>query len=397
MAFFSSIENALEALRRGECIVVLDDDNRENEGDLIIPCEKITPEIVTFMVQNCTGIICCATTEERLEELRLPQMVPKNTENHGCAFTVSVDYKHGTTTGVSSKDRALTIRNLAPGSDASASDFNRPGHVFPLQARRGGVLERAGHTEASVDLSRLAGCSPAGCICEIVNEDGSMARLPELKVFAKKHGLHMITIADLINYRLRTERLVSVIPSSSPSSFSSSSSSPVPSSFGNEKSDWSVATPHGTFQKFLFRFALDGSEHFVLTKGKFAEDNGWNEDKMDNIARKDGTQESAVYVHIENPVQDLFGDRNTQNCTRAKLLKGLADVSKSKCGILIYIRPLPEKVLNGRFPSEISVSQCYATLCYQIIKYFGLSECIDVGGDTPYLSIAKSLFGLTVN
>lgn len=313
MSEFSSIEQALAALRRGECIIVLDDDNRENEGDLIIPADNITPEVISFMCRTCTGIICCATTEQRVSELNLPLMVPKNTEKHGCSFTVSVDYRHGTTTGVSSHDRALTIKQLAPGSGSVSSDFNRPGHVFPLQAREGGVLQRAGHTEASVDLAKLSGYSPAGCICEIMNPDGTMARLPELRLFSKKHSLHMITIADLMTYRLTHE------------SFLSSNLL---------KNNSVVKTPFGLFNKSVFRFTVDGSEHQVLTTTRNTE-----QIRGLGLSEKIG----VVFVHVES-IDDncLFGtsnDKENDPTSRSSLLRGVSDVAKyssKSVGVVIH-------------------------------------------------------------
>jgi 3,4-dihydroxy-2-butanone 4-phosphate synthase len=197
---FDSIDSAISAINRGEFVVVVDDTDRENEGDLIIAAEKITAKQMAFMVRHSSGIVCVSMTAERLRQLKLPLMVERNTESHRTAFTVSVDYLHGTTTGVSAADRALTLNTLAD-PNSHANDFARPGHIFPLRCRKGGVLERAGHTEAAHDLSLLAGLQPAGVLCEVVNDDGTMARRPELLAFAKQHGLVIITIADLITYR----------------------------------------------------------------------------------------------------------------------------------------------------------------------------------------------------
>ena len=198
----NSIPDALAAIGKGGCVIVMDDRNRENEGDLVMAAEFATPEALAFIIRHTTGIVCVGLEAERVQALDLPPMVPANSDRHQTAFTVSVDLRKGTTTGVSASDRAKTIRALADDS-AVAGDFMRPGHIFPLRARPSGVLERAGHTEAAVDLARLAGCYPAGAICEIVNDDGSMARLPELLIFARKHDLKIITIADLIRYRLQ--------------------------------------------------------------------------------------------------------------------------------------------------------------------------------------------------
>jgi 3,4-dihydroxy-2-butanone 4-phosphate synthase len=201
---FAKIEHALTAIRSGEFVIVVDDAGRENEGDLIISAQCATPEATAFMVRYTSGLICVALAPERVDALQLPLMVESNSEAQGTAFTVSVDLKHGTSTGISAADRSATIRALA--DDARiASDFARPGHVFPLRYVAGGVLQRPGHTEAAVDLARLAGHPAAGGLCEIVNDDGSMARLPELRSFAARHGFLVVNIADLIAYRLRTE------------------------------------------------------------------------------------------------------------------------------------------------------------------------------------------------
>jgi 3,4-dihydroxy 2-butanone 4-phosphate synthase/GTP cyclohydrolase II len=201
---FAKIEHALTAIRSGEFVVVVDDAGRENEGDLIISAQCATPEATGFMVRYTSGVICVALAPERVDALQLPLMVENNGESQGTAFTVSVDLKEGTSTGISAADRSATIRALA--DDARGPhEFARPGHVFPLRYAPGGVLQRPGHTEAAVDLARLAGHPAAGALCEIVNDDGSMARLPELRSFAARHGFLVVSIADLIAYRLRTE------------------------------------------------------------------------------------------------------------------------------------------------------------------------------------------------
>jgi len=197
---FNKVEAAIAAIARGEFVLVVDDTDRENEGDLIIAAEKITASQMAFMVRHSSGIVCVSMTAERLRQLKLPMMVERNTESHRTAFTVSVDYLHGTTTGVSAADRALTLNALAD-NKSLATDFARPGHIFPLRCRKGGVLERPGHTEAAHDLAALAGLQTVGVLCEVVNDDGTMARRPELFAFAKQHGLAIISIADLIAYR----------------------------------------------------------------------------------------------------------------------------------------------------------------------------------------------------
>ena len=203
------IEDAIAAIARGEMIVVVDDESRENEGDIVAAAETVTPQTVAFMMNHARGLICMPMTGERLDELDIPLMVTRNTDSMKTAFTVSVDYIPGTTTGISAGDRALTIRALTD-AGAKPDDFARPGHIFPLRANPGGVLARPGHTEAAVDLARLAGLKPAGVICEIANDDGSMSRLPELRVFAEKHGLLIVTIEDLIAWLRRETPVKSV-------------------------------------------------------------------------------------------------------------------------------------------------------------------------------------------
>ena len=197
---FSSIDEAIQDLRKGKCILIADSADRENEIDIVIPAENITEKIVTFMVRYSTGILCVAITDDRANELKLPLMVKNNTEKYSCAFTVSTDYKWGTTTGVSSRDRMLTIKNLSPSSQAIASDFTKPGHVFPLRAKTGGLFERNGHTEASLCITKLSGFSEAACVCELVNNNGTMCRVSDAIDFIVTHNLKMINIEELTNY-----------------------------------------------------------------------------------------------------------------------------------------------------------------------------------------------------
>src|SRR5215831_2056070 len=204
---FVPVPEAIEEIRGGRIVVVVDDEDRENEGDLTIAAEKVTPEIINFMATHGRGLICLALTEERCEQLRLPLMSPTNTSNFGTAFCESIDAREGVTTGISAADRTRTIR-MAIDPACRPEDLARPGHMFPLRAREGGVLVRAGQTEAAVDLARLAGLEPAGVICEIMNEDGSMARVPQLEEFCAQHRLKMISVADLIRYRMHNERFI---------------------------------------------------------------------------------------------------------------------------------------------------------------------------------------------
>src|SRR5215213_194217 len=237
------IEDAIAAVARGEIVIVVDDEDRENEGDLIMAAEFATPEAIAFFLHHTSGVICVSITQERARELDLGPMVQRNTETQRTAFLVTVDLRGATTTGISASDRAATIRGLIdPGT--KADDLLRPGHIFPLQARDGGVLKRAGHTEASLDLARLAGCRPAGVLCEVVDETKQgMARRPDLETFAARHGLVMMSIADLIRYRRRTEQLVDRID------------------------ETVLPTEWGLFRSVRFRSRLDGTEHLAFVRG----------------------------------------------------------------------------------------------------------------------------------
>src|SRR5438132_3393291 len=203
---FDSIEEAIKDIKRGKFVILVDDEDRENEGDLVMAAEKVTPQAINFMAKHARGLICLALTPERVGELQLPPQAHENTAAFGTAFTVSIDARRNITTGISAADRATTIRTAVDPA-CKPGDLARPGHIFPLKAQKGGVLRRAGQTEGSVDLARLAGLYPAGVICEVMNEDGTMARVPQLEVFAAEHGIHMISIADLIRYRMKNERL----------------------------------------------------------------------------------------------------------------------------------------------------------------------------------------------
>ena len=239
---FAPVADAIEAIRNGEMVIVVDDEDRENEGDLTIAAEKVTPEAINFMARHGRGLICLPMTAERLEQLRIPMMVDRNTSRYETAFTVSIEAKGVTSTGISAADRAATVR-AAIDPDTKPSDLAQPGHMFPLRARRGGVLVRAGQTEAAVDLARLAGLYPAGVICEIMNDDGTMARVKHLTRFARRHGLALITIADLIKYRMRNDRLVKRVASAR------------------------LPTDHGQFQAYSFESLIDGETHVAVVKG----------------------------------------------------------------------------------------------------------------------------------
>jgi len=295
---FDSIETALAELRAGRAIVVVDDENRENEGDIICAAESITPELVNFMAVEARGLICLAMTADRLEALDLPLMVDPAKATDQTAFTVSIDgATHlGVTTGISADDRAKTIQ-IASNPDSKPQDLRRPGHIFPLRAREGGVLKRAGHTEAAVDLCRLAGLQPAGVICEIQNPDGSMARLPELIDYAHTHGLKLISIADLISYRLQNERFI------------------------QRETVANLPTQFGNFQIYAYRNLLDNKEHVAIVKGDPA---------------TFANEPVLVRVHSECLTGDAFGSLRC-DC-RMQLQAGLKMLEQHGSGIIIYLR-----------------------------------------------------------
>jgi len=290
----SNIEDAIAAIADGRLVVVVDDEDRENEGDLIMAAESVTPEAMAFMIRYTSGIICVPMLGERLAALHLPPMVAEVGDKFRTAFTVSVDYRWGTTTGVSAADRAATIRALA--DDASKpEDFLRPGHIFPLRYREGGVLMRAGHTEAAVDLCRLAGRTPAGILCELTNDDGTMMRMPDLAPFAREHGLPLISIADLIRYRRLTEKIVTRLGSRP------------------------AQTDFGTFRLYQYQCTLEGTQHYALVKGTIAPE-----------------QPVTVRVHAACDPGDLFADRGTR--CHGSLAAGLKAVAAAESGVLIYLR-----------------------------------------------------------
>lgn len=304
-ADLNSIEEILQDLRAGRMVVIMDDEDRENEGDLIMAAEKATREAVAFMIRHASGIICAPMDEDRLLSLDLPQMVVNNSEAHRTAFTVSVDVISGTTTGVSSQDRAATLRALAD-ANAKPADFARPGHIFPLRSRRGGVLVRTGHTEAAVDLCRLAGLAPAGVICEVMNDDGTMARRAELHAFAARHGLKIGTIADLIRYRLRNERSIERV------------------------SEQSVHTELGEFRLYAYQDRVSQEVHLALVKGSLA-----------------GGDPPLVRVHVADPLRDLLGIRADP---RAWTLRAAMErVACAGSGVIVILREResPEDLLDA--------------------------------------------------
>lgn len=290
----NTIDEAIQELVSGKMIIVMDDEDRENEGDLIIASEFCTNEVVNFMSTEGKGLICVSITEDRANELELNKMVMTNTAIHDTNFTVSVDYRHGTTTGISANDRAATIRALINGN-TKPSDLMRPGHIFPLVAKDGGVLRRAGHTEATVDLMKLAGLKPSGVLCEIIQKDGEMARRPELEVFAEKHDLKIITVKDLIAYRFKNDILV------------------------RKEAEAKLPSSSGEFTIHVFRNAVDDKEHVALTKGEWTEND-----------------EILTRVHSECLTGDVFGSLRC-DCG-SQVQNALKMIEAEGRGILLYMR-----------------------------------------------------------
>lgn len=289
----ASVETALEAVRAGRMIIIIDDEDRENEGDLMVAAEKVTPEIVNFMARHGRGLICLPLTRERLEELQLPLMVNENTARFQTAFTVSIDAKECVTTGISARDRARTV--LAAIDPATKpDDLARPGHIFPLQAVEGGVLARAGQTEASVDLARMAGLTPAGVICEVMNEDGSMARRPELEEVSRRFGIPILTIADLIRYRMNHETLVRKL----------------------EETD--LPTSHGHFRLHVYEDVIRGEHHVALVKGDVA-----------------GGEPVLVRAHSQCLTGDTFGSARCDCGEQLRL--SMEMIEKEGRGVVLYI------------------------------------------------------------
>lgn len=289
------VEEAIEAIRKGEIVIVVDDEDRENEGDFVAAAEHVTPEMINFMATEGRGLICTPLTEERCDELGLGLMVTDNTATHETPFTISVDLLgHGTSTGISASDRAKTVKALVDES-TKASDLGRPGHIFPLRAKEGGVLRRTGHTEAAVDLARLAGSKPAGVIVEIMNEDGSMARLPELRVLADKLNLKLISIEDLVSYRMRTERLI------------------------DKRVEVKMPTEFGIFQLVAYEQTTTGEEHVALVKGE------WEKDEP-----------VLVRVHSSCVTGDIFGSHRC-DCG-PQLHAAMKMIDEKGKGVVVYMQ-----------------------------------------------------------
>lgn len=305
------VVEALRAFERGEIVVVMDDDGRENEGDLIVSAVHCTPEKMAFIVRHTSGIVCAPMTRDEARRLNLAPMVADNDAPHSTAFTVSVDFKHGTTTGISAEDRTLTVRNLA-NPNVGPSDFVRPGHIFPLVAREGGVLMRSGHTEAAVDLCKLAGLPPVGVICELVNDDGTVMRGPQVSAFAEKNGLKQVSVADLIAYRQRQEKLIDRVAT------------------------YPVETPDGQATAYTYALPWEPMQHVAIVYGDI----------------RDG-QDVLVRLHRENVLADVFGtQRQAQSIAERMAREGR--------GVLVYLRGGNVGASSDNRPSRLTEIESHA-------------------------------------
>lgn len=370
---FSSIPEALEDIRAGKMVVVVDDEDRENEGDLTLAAEKVTPEAINFMAKYGRGLICLALSEERCDELQLPLMSPTNTSRFGTAFCEAIDAREGITTGISAADRARTIR-VAMDPATRPQDLARPGHVFPLRARAGGVLVRAGQTEAAVDLARLAGLAPGGVICEIMNDDGTMARVPELEEFCARHGLKLISVADLIRYRLEHERFV------------------------RRKAEGRLRTPYGEFRTIAYTTSIDNEMHMALVMGDI------------------GSREVvSVRMHTRCVYGDVFG---SVDCECRRILEAsLRRIAEEGAGVLVYLHQsgpgvqmlrrggegeeLPELVSHGRrfmhytTPDGQRLLQFESGIGAQILSDLGLRK-VRLLTNHPRKIVALEAFGIEI-
>ncbi|AFK53660.1 MAG: 3,4-dihydroxy-2-butanone-4-phosphate synthase [Tistrella sp.] len=319
--YISSIEEVIEDARNGRMVVLVDDEDRENEGDLVIPAEMVTPEVINFMAKYGRGLICLTLTGERVEELNLPLMTQRNASRHHTNFTLSIEARDGVTTGISAADRAHTVQ-VAIDPAKGARDVVTPGHIFPLRARDGGVLVRAGHTEAAVDIARLAGMNPSGVICEIMNDDGTMARMPDLVPFAQLHGLKIGTIADLIAYRRRTEKLVERLTDGL-----------FRSHFGGE------------WRMIVYASKIDGSEHMALVKGDLA---------------AAGDQSVLVRMHVVNAFDDLLGDRSSGRAGAVRA--AMEQIDRAGRGVLVLLREPRPTGLSDLARARLESPQAASTL-----------------------------------
>jgi 3,4-dihydroxy 2-butanone 4-phosphate synthase/GTP cyclohydrolase II len=356
---FDPIDDVIAAIADGEIVVVVDDDDRENEGDLIMAASKATPEKVAFMIRHTSGILCTPILENQAKQLHLDPMVARNDAPMSTAFTVSIDYKHGLTTGISAEERANTVLALT-NSNVAADDFVRPGHIFPLVARQGGVLVRSGHTEAGVDLAELAGCPPVGLLAEVVNDDGSVKRLPELLEFAAEHNLKITSIADMIAYRQRREQLVERVR------------------------EFSVKTPIGPARAFAYKTHFEDAEHLALVFGRI-----------------DGDRAVAVRIHREKLIEDIFGPQSDH--PRGLLELSLDRIKELGGGVVIYLRSgfvgVPLDTLTNPEPQtkegERKSEWLEIGVGAQILRDLGVSRIrIVAGREVDYVGVEG--FGLTL-
>lgn len=356
----SSIPDILEEAKAGRMFIIVDDENRENEGDLIIPAQMATPEVINFMAKYCRGLICLALTQERVRQLQLSMMSRENGTPYQTAFTVSIEAREGITTGISAADRAQTI-SVAIDPKKNAQDIISPGHIFPVVAREGGVLVRAGHTEAAVDIARMAGLIPAGVICEIMNEDGTMARLPNLIDFAKTHNLKIATIADLIAYRRRHERIIQKITETK-----------IFSRFGGE------------FQLYVYNDTLEYTEHVVLVKGKI-----------------DASRPTLVRVHPMNFLPDILGDSFDQK--DGHLHYAMEYIAEQGNGVIVIIRDIRKNALTETINSRNQPNHAIKTADFreygigaQILLDLGIHE-MELITNSKHMLVGLEGYGLKIS
>lgn len=354
----SSIEEVIEDARNGRMFILIDDESRENEGDLVVPAQMATPDAINFMARFGRGLVCLALTRQRVAELKLPLMPRRNTSRHETAFTVSIEARDGVTTGISASDRARTIATgIDPGK--GPEDLVSPGHVFPLEARDGGVLVRAGHTEAAVDISRLAGLNPSGVICEVMNDDGTMARTPDLLTFARRHGLKVATIADLIAYRLRHDRIVDRIL---------------------EDTFDSIHGGHFNLYVYLNRVAY--AEHLALAKGDIAADGPL-----------------LVRMHALNVLDDILGDMHSGKAL--ELQHAMRTIAEAGRGVIVLIREPNATSLSDRVRARLANAEEHAAslrdygIGAQILVDLGVREMILLS-NTPRTIIGLQGYGLSI-
>jgi 3,4-dihydroxy 2-butanone 4-phosphate synthase/GTP cyclohydrolase II len=363
--FLSPIAEILEDLRNGRMIILVDAEDRENEGDLVIPAQMATPDAINFMAKHGRGLICLSLTQQRAAQLRLEYMARQNEARNRTAFTVSIEAREGIATGISAHDRARTIATaIDPTKDYN--DIVSPGHVFPLIAREGGVLVRAGHTEASVDLARMAGLFPAGVICEIMNDDGTMARMPDLVAFAQRHGLKIGTIEDLIGYRLRHDRIVRQVAKTA-----------VDSLFG------------GTFDLYVYETTVQPVEHLALVKGDLA-----------------AAGPVLVRVHAVNVLADLLGIGSSEGTRGALIEKAMAEIARDGRGVIVLIRDLRPKGVSSSIAQNAERKKRKHTdperrrveigVGSQILRDLGVTDMVLLSNAPPSRYVGLEAFGLRI-